>query len=122
MEEPEFWGQLEYGICHEFRGFGDNRLRRYWCDGLVPEQYVRIGGHWQISGRAWIETQDKPGKGQRPDSQHEPWTFILITRHAEDRDDISWDQLLPSGQLTGWLTLDPASRTLTICPAAGYDD
>jgi hypothetical protein len=122
VEEPEFWGRLEYRICAELEGFEDDQLRWYWCDGLVPDRYDRHGGHWHISGRAWIETRNKPGRGQRRDSRQEPWTFTLIARHPGDRDAIDWDQLLPSDQLTGWLTPDPASKTLKIDPASGYND
>jgi hypothetical protein len=84
MEEPEFWGRLEYRICDEFSGFGD-RLRWYWCDGLVPERYDRDGGHWLISGLASIETHNRPERGEHCDPGQGPWTFTLIASHAADR-------------------------------------
>jgi hypothetical protein len=114
VEEPEFRGRLEYRICEELRGLEDDQLRWHWCDGLLPEQYDRHGGQWHISGRAWI--------GQRQGSRQEPWTFTLIARHAGDRDAINWDRLLPASQLTGWLTPDPASKTLKIDPTSGYSN
>jgi hypothetical protein len=151
VEEPEFWRRLEFRICAEFEGFEDNELRWYWCDGLLPDRYDRHGGHWHISGRAWIETQNKPAhrsapatrrRGQRRpgqrwrgqwrpgqwrpgqwrDSRPGPWTFTLIVRHTGERDTIDWDGLLPTDRLTGWLTPDPASGTLKIDPASGYED
>jgi len=122
VDEPEFWGRLEYRICDEFRGFEDDHLRFYWCDGLVPERYDRHGGEWHISGLAWIGTLNKSKRQERRDSGQEPWKFTLIARHAGDRGEIDWHELLPSDRLTGWLTPDPGNKTLKIDPAAGYDD
>jgi hypothetical protein len=131
VDEPEFWVRLEYRICAEFEGFEDDQLHWYWCDGLLPDRYDRHGGHWRISGRAWIETQNKPARrsaapthrrGRRRDSRQEPWTFTLVAGHAGDRDTIDWNGLLPGDGLTGWLTPDPASKTLRIDPASGYND
>jgi hypothetical protein len=104
VDEPEFWGRLEYRICDEFRGFDDEHLRFYWCDGLVPERYDKDGGEWHISGTAWIVTQHKPRRQEHHHSEQGPWTFTLIARHAGDRDKINWQELLPSDSLTGWLT------------------
>jgi hypothetical protein len=115
VEETEFWGRLEYRVCEELRGFAGDQLRWLWCDGLIPERYDQHAGQWHISGRAWIGT---PGRGSR----QEAWTFTLIARHAGDRQAISWDGLLPDGQLTGWLSPDFAGKTLRIDPASGYDD
>lgn len=39
MDEHEFWQGLEFRICAEFAGLTDQRLRYYWCDGLIPEGY-----------------------------------------------------------------------------------
>ncbi len=131
MEEPEFWLRLEHRICAEFEGFEDDQLRRYWCDGLLPDRCDRHGGDWHISGRAWIETRNKParwssaparGRERRQHSRQGTWTFTLIARHAGDQDAIDWDRLLPSERLTGWLTPDPAGKTLKIDPASGYND
>jgi hypothetical protein len=96
LRMAEFWGRLEYHLCEEFQGFEDNQLRWYWCGGLIPERYDRHGRQWHISGRAWIQTQNKPECGQRRDSRQEPWTFTLIARHAADWDAINWDQLPPA--------------------------
>jgi hypothetical protein len=112
VEEPEFWGRLEYRICEESRGSEDDHLRWCRCDGLVPERYDRHDRRWHISGLAWTGT----------DSRQEPWTFTLITRHAGDQDAPDWAGLLPSDRLTGWLTPDPAGKTIKIDPAAGHDN
>lgn len=47
--------------------------------------------------------------------------FALIARHARQRNEIKWHQLLPGDRLTGWLTPDPDKKTLKIDPAAGHD-
>ena len=96
MEEPEFWQRLEYRIGAEFAGFADRRLRYYWCDGLVPEEYDLTGAEQHISGVAWC--------GQ---SGQERWRFTLMAgQGAASRDRIDWPALLPGERLTGWLTPD----------------
>ncbi len=122
MDEPEFWGRLEYRICDEFRGLDDDQLRFCWCDGLVPERYDRYGGEWHISGSARIVTENAPSRHERRYEPGQPWKFTLIAGRARDRNQINWQGLLPGDRLTGWLTPDPDSKTLKIDPAAGYDD
>lgn len=101
MEEPEFWKRLEFRICAEFAGFADRRLRYYWCDGLLPEEYVLAGAERRITGVAFC--------GQ---SGQERWRFTLVLgRVAASRDQIDWSALLPSDRLTGWLTPDPQNKT-----------
>jgi len=80
---------------------------------LLPERYDSHAGETHISGLAWI--------GQHKQSRQERWEFILIAEHARDRDQIQWQSLLPGDRLTGWLTVDPASRTLRIDPGSGYE-
>ncbi len=65
MEEPEFWQRLEYRIGAEFAGFADRRLRYYWCDGLVPEEYDLTSAERQISGVAWCGQAGRSGGGSR---------------------------------------------------------
>jgi hypothetical protein len=110
VDEPEFWGRLEYRICAEFRGMDDDHLRFLWCDGLTPEGYDQHGEDGKVTGRAWI---GRAGSGQ------ECWVFTLIARHVRDRQDIDWRELLPADRLTGWLIPDLVSKTLIIDPAAG---
>ena len=110
MEEQAFWTSLEYRICAEFEGFADRQLRYCWCDGLVPQEYDLDGVEPQISGMAWC--------GQ---TGQEQWQFTLILgQRATAREHINWPALLPSDQLTGWLTPDPQNKTLRIDPLSGY--
>ena len=112
MEEREFWVHLEYRICAESAGFADRRLRGFWCDGLIPEEYDLAGTESRISGVAFY--------GQ---SGQERWRFTLVVgQEAASPRQIDWSALLPSDRLTGWLTPDPQNKTLRIDPRSGYDD
>jgi hypothetical protein len=111
LDETEFWARLEYRICDELSGFEDKRLRCYWCDGLIPEEYDLLGEEKCIRGLAWI------GDGRRV----EQWNFALLT--ASDvmaEEEVDWAALLPEDTLTGWLTPDPQRKTLKIDPLSGY--
>jgi hypothetical protein len=112
VDEQQFWRRLEFRVCAELAGFADRRQRRYWCDGLLPDDYDLAGAEPRISGTAYCG----PGGQER-------WRFILlIGRPAASAAGIDWPGLLPAGRLTGWLTPDPRQRTLRINPKAGYDD
>lgn len=105
MDEHEFWARLEYRISAEFAGFEDGHLRFYWCDGLVPERYDVVGGHWRIIGYAWI------GQGHN----QARWDFTLAAGPVlGTREEIGWSALLPAGTLTGWLSPDPGKKHLMI--------
>ena len=112
MDETEFWGRLEYRICDELSGFEDQRLRYYWCDGIVPEKYDLLGEQKRIHGLAWI------GDGRRM----EQWNFTSLTAPVIAQEGIDWAALLPEDTQTGWLTPDPQRKTLTIDPLSGYHD
>jgi len=112
VEEQEFWRRLEVRICAEFAGFADRRLRYYWCDGLVPEDYDLAGAEPRISGVAFC--------GQ---SGQERWRFSLVVgQESTSPRQVDWPALLPGGRLTGWLTPDTENKTLLIDPRSGYDD
>jgi hypothetical protein len=113
LDETEFWARLEYRICAELRGFEDKRLRYYWCDRLVPEEYDQLGEQKRIHGLAWI------GDGRCL----ERWNFTLLTASTVVvKEEIDWAALLPEDTLTGWLTPDPQRKSLKIDPLSGYHD
>ena len=106
MEEKEFWRRLEFRVCAEFAGFADRRMRHYWCDGLVPEEYDLAGDRPQIQGTAWCGP-----------SGQEPWRFTLeVGRAAGPGGRIDWPALLPGDEMTSWLVPDPREKTLRINP------
>ena len=112
MEEAFFWTALEYRVCREFSGFEDERLRHYWCDGFNPGDYEMHGEGPCIRGTAWCG----------PSGQEE-WEYtLLLGRTAASRNEVEWSALLPDDRLTGWLTPDPARKTLRIDPLSGHDD
>jgi hypothetical protein len=106
VNEEDFWTRLEFRICAEFRGFDDPELRRNWCDGLIADDEELLLPKPCIRGRAWCG----------PTGQ-DNWTFTLILdSHTRSREDIDWAALLPSDQLTGWLSPDLKLKTMTIDP------
>jgi hypothetical protein len=112
MQEPEFWQRLEFRICAEFQGLADRRLRSYWCDGLLPDEYDLAGAERHVTGIAFCGHN-----GQQR------WQFTLVlSPQTASRDQIDWSALLPSDRLTGWLTPNPQNKTLRIDPLSGYDD
>jgi hypothetical protein len=106
VEEQEFWRRLEVRVCAEFGGLADRRLRHYWCDGLIPEEYDLAGPEPRIRGVAWCGP-----------SGQEPWRFTLEAGRAAGADNrINWPVLLPGDGMTGWLIPDPRAKTLQINP------
>jgi hypothetical protein len=53
VDEREFWQRLEFRICAEFQGFEDKRLRRFWRDGIVAEEYDLLRAQSCVGGQAW---------------------------------------------------------------------
>ncbi|WP_027942668.1 hypothetical protein [Amycolatopsis taiwanensis] len=106
MDQPDYWLRLEYRMCRELARFEDDRLRHLWCDGIVPEAFDLRGEQPRIRGRAWI------GDGE---GKQEQWDFtLLLDRAAASCEDLDWSALLPDEDLTGWLTPDLETKTLTI--------
>ena len=109
MHEDFFWLSLEYRLCHEFAGMPSRYLRSLWCDGITPQFYLLDNEVPKITGRAWI----CPGQRQ------EEWDFTLFLPHPyESRETIDWAALLPPGNVTCWIALDPHRKILQIEPAA----
>lgn len=112
MDEGEFWVRLEFRICEELRGFEDPMLRGFWCDGLAAEEYHLSGSRPVVLGRAWCGP-----------SGQEAWRFTLVAgTRMRSREDIDWPALLPGDRSTGWLSLHPPHKTMTIDPLRGCPD
>lgn len=112
MDEDDFWVRLEYRICAELREFGDRELRNNWCDGMNAEEYDLCPPQPAIRGRAWCGP-----------SGQEPWRFtLLVGPETRSRDEIDWSALLPSDQLTGWLSPNLRQRSMVIDPLGGCPD
>jgi hypothetical protein len=109
MDEHEagFWSKLEYRITSELWGFEDQVLRSLWCDGLVPEEYDLKADRPCIKGTAYC--------GQ---TGQERWRFILLL--DQQKPEIDWPALLPSEEVTGWLSVHPRERALIVDPGSGY--
>ena len=116
MTEADYWCQLEYRICAEIDGLKDPAMRRYWCDGIIPGQYILDGHPPRILGHAWMGTGGRPG-------QIEPWDFILLLGEPYDSPcRTNWQALFPSPEVTRWLSLDPLRKQLIIEPSAAVAD
>ncbi len=114
LSEAEFWGHLEYRVCRELAAMTDKQLRRLWCDGFIPEQYILDDSRPRITGRAWI------GSGTR-DQSH--WEFtLLLPQLAISPRELDWASLLPAENLIGWLAFDMRDRRIEIDPAIAVPD
>jgi hypothetical protein len=112
MEEHDFWVRLEFRICAEFQGFEDRQLRWNWCDGLVAEEYDLLREEPRIRGHAWCGP-----------SGQEQWKFVLLVDPAAlSQEEINWSALLPDGRMTGWLSADHQTKTMTIDPLSCYPE
>lgn len=120
LTEDDFWLHLEYRVSAEFGGFEQPELRRLWCDGFVPEDYVLGGSDPTIRGQAWIglgRVRGGRGEGQ------EQWEFVLhLGPQATDRTSIDWSALLPPIDATSWLVPDPVNKRLDMEPSAAIPD
>jgi hypothetical protein len=110
--EKDFWVALEYRLCREFEGFEDRALRSLGCDGLIPEEYDLQGSEPRIRGTAYCGP-----------SGQELWEFtLLIGPRATSPATVDWTSLLPSDDVTGWLSPHPRERKLIIDPHSAYPD
>jgi hypothetical protein len=112
MDETGFWISLEFRVSAEFAGMPTREMRRHWCDGFIPEQYLLDDSPPRIVGRAWIcEHQDHN------------WEFALLLPHSyRSREEIDWESLLPPDRVTRWMTLDARAKRIELEPAAAVAD
>jgi hypothetical protein len=91
----------------------DRKLRSWWCDGFIPEEYELSGPTPRISGRAWI------CKGQRQEKR----SFTLfLNEPGASRDLIAWGGHLPPLSKTCWIAFDDKAKLLQIEPSAATPD
>jgi hypothetical protein len=113
MDEAAYWGHLEYRICREFAAMQNWELRYYWCDGLIPEQYLLGHSEPRITGQAWICYSQR----------QEEWQFTLfLPAPVGSQDQIDWASLLPPENVTRWLAFDPGSKRIQFEPASAVPD
>jgi hypothetical protein len=114
MDESDFWDYLEYRVCHEIEGLRQPNVRSYWCDGFIPVRYDLDDPSPRISGRVWM--------GVGPLDQEE-WEFdLMLVGPVKSRENIVWSTLLPTPNVTRWLTIDPNGKRLVVEPAVAVDD
>ena len=96
-------------VSHELSGMGKRELRRWWCDGFIPEKFVTTTKGCHISGRVWMDN----GKSQTL------WNFVvLLGPPSRSRDEVKWAELLPAVDGTGWLSMDFENQFLKVKPLA----
>ncbi|MCP2163421.1 hypothetical protein [Goodfellowiella coeruleoviolacea] len=109
MDDREFWTWLEYRVSRELEGFADKDISHLWCDGFLPGAVESGGDRPRVRGRAWV------GHGQ---DWQEQWNFTLFLGSAAAGGTVpAWTDLCPAEDVTGWLAVDLAGRTLTIDPS-----
>jgi hypothetical protein len=114
LDEPTFWLRLEFRLCGEFMGMPTKDLRRLWCDGIEPLEYLLDDPPPRITGRIWF------GIGQK---QQEKWWFtLLLPSPTVVREAIDWSAVLPPDNVTKWLAVDWKKRHVEIDPSAAVPD
>lgn len=114
MSEAEYWVHLEFRLCREFAGLSERRYRHFWCDGLLPEQYILTGPSPRVCGKAWICNGPE---------QFVVWEFTLLLRQSPSSPEcIDWSSLLPADDVTRWMSFDEEKRCIEIDPAAAEPD
>ena len=113
MDETAFWGSLEFRLCREFAGMPERRLQFLWCDGFIPSEYILDGPAPNITGRVWICNGPRQAE----------WEFtLLLPRPFRSREEIDWAALLPTENVTRWMSLDENGRRVEIEPAVAVPD
>ena len=106
MKAQEFWDRLEYRVCDELEKMPSKELRRYWCDGFIPDRAELLERPYRIEGRVWF------GVGSR---NQESWDFaLLLPTKVERQEDIIWEHLLPPQDASGWIEMNVAHRQVVI--------
>lgn len=67
MEDSRFWDLLEYEFCRWFKSAENKTLRRFWCDGFLPEGITDTKSGVNVEGTAWV------GQGREPHA----WHFVV---------------------------------------------
>lgn len=114
MTESIFWLHLEFRVCKELAGLPHGYQRRFWCDDLIPEEYLFDGPTPKITGRAWI--------GDTRGNQWE-WTFALILpAMTSSLEQMDWASLLPPENMTRWMSFDESRGYIEIEPGVAEPD
>jgi hypothetical protein len=107
--EAEFWSRLEYRVTAALGQLGG--VGSYLaCDGFSPNEYRLDDVPPAIVGRVWMLPVGE-------------WTFTLVMPSTfDDLSRIDWNKLVPRIDATGWLTVDPARKSLIIDPRTTLGD
>ena len=115
MTEAECFLQLEGRICGELQRMRDPTLRKFWCDGFMPDRnFVATKSGCHIAGKVWMADGNKT---------QALWNFVLLLGPmVTRRDEVNWSEALPEAHVTGWLSLDFENKFMKIKPRAAYPD
>jgi hypothetical protein len=113
VNEADYWVALEFRISRELAGMPDNHLRFLWCDGFIPERYLPDDPSPRITGRAWI--------CNGPRQEEWPFTLFLNQPYGSPQE-IEWQRLLPSENVTRWLAVDLPGKRIEVEPSAAVAD
>jgi len=82
--------------------------------GHPPHEHARAISPRRVPGLARL------GTGSRGQEQ---WAFtLLLDRWIRSAEEVDWPALLPSDDVTRWLTVDPQHKQLVIEPTAAVSD
>ena len=115
MTEADYFLRLEGRVSAELRGMREAALRRFWCDGFMPERnLLSTSGGCHVAGKVWMADGDRDKR---------LWNFVLLLGPAVvPRDEVKWSELLPAQDETGWLSLDFENNFVKIRPRDAHTD
>lgn len=100
-------------ISRELAGMRQRDLQWWWCDGFIPDALEVVGERCRITGKVWMAL------GQE---RQELWEFVVYLGPARPREQIDWAVLLPPEDVTGWLSLDFETKSMTVNPFVAHPD
>jgi hypothetical protein len=112
MTESDYFRRLEMRVSRELAGMRAPEIQQWWCDGFIPDGFVVVGRRCRVRGNVWMAS------GPR----QELWDFVVHLGPERPRDQVEWVTLLPADDVTGWLSLDFATRFMKVDPTAARPD
>jgi hypothetical protein len=112
LTEADFWVRLEFRLYAEFAGQPSRRHRYFWCDGLLPDEYILESPQPRALGTAFLGN-----------SGQDRWRFVLLLhQHVQNVEEIDWAALLPPDGVTCWMYFEERDRYLEIDPSVACPD
>jgi hypothetical protein len=112
MINQDFCDYLEYELTKAFRHSDDEKVKGFWCDGVVLPSNEQDYSPKAVNDRRQIVTTAYIGKtGQDPYELTIQFGNQALSRYARGLDIIS---CVPDPQYPAWMDIDVAKQRLSI--------